>query len=235
MELQIGGSDQWGNMLSGVGLVRKREAAEVHALSMPLIINKATGKKFGKSEEGAVWLDAGKTSVYKFYQFWLNADDEGAEDYLKVFTDLGKAEIEAVMSDFNINRAERAAQKTLAYEATKLVHGEAAADKQSKIADALFHTKAFHGFTADDFKELEAELPFAEVTEGDSYSAALVQTGLVASLSEARRLVGQGAVSNNINLFQVTPVEDVIKRADSLSGYIVIAKGKKYLALVKIT
>jgi tyrosyl-tRNA synthetase len=117
--LQLGGSDQWGNMLSGVPLIRKKENAEVHALSTPLVINKTTGVKFGKSEEGAIWLDDSKTSVYKFYQFWLNVDDEGVEDYLKVYTLLPKDEIEKVMVEFINDKAGRLAQKTLAYEVTK--------------------------------------------------------------------------------------------------------------------
>jgi len=96
--LQLGGSDQWGNCLSGVDLIRRARSAEVHALTLPLVINKATGKKFGKSEEGAVWLDDSKTSVFKFYQFWINVDDEGVESYLEVFTELGKTEIEEIMA-----------------------------------------------------------------------------------------------------------------------------------------
>jgi tyrosyl-tRNA synthetase len=128
--LQIGGSDQWGNILSGVDLVRKVHGKEVHALTLPLVINQATGKKFGKTEEGAVWLDPDKTSPFQFYQFWINVDDYGAEDYLKIYTELSKDEIEAVMREFKQNPAARVAQKKLAYEVTKIVHGKEAADRQ---------------------------------------------------------------------------------------------------------
>lgn len=110
--MQLGGSDQWGNCLSGVDLVRKARGAEVHTMTLPLIINKATGKKFGKSEEGAVWLNENKTSVYKFYQFWINVDDEGVEDYLKVYTTLDKETVDDIMSAHNEARNNRLAQNT---------------------------------------------------------------------------------------------------------------------------
>jgi len=121
--LQLGGSDQWGNCLSGVELIRRARGAEVDVITQNLVINKATGKKFGKSEEGAVWLDANKTSVFQFYQFWLNVDDGSVEGYLKIYTELDKAAIDQIMKEFMTNRAERRAQKVLAYEVTKLVHG----------------------------------------------------------------------------------------------------------------
>ena len=117
--LQIGGSDQWGNMLSGVSLVRKKEGKEVHALSMPLVINKSTGVKFGKSEGGAVWLDPAKTTPTQFYQFWMNVDDADVEDYLKVFTLLSREEIERAVAEHQTDPSKRAAQKKLAEEVTK--------------------------------------------------------------------------------------------------------------------
>jgi tyrosyl-tRNA synthetase len=131
--LQIGASDQWGNMLSGVPLIRKKENKEAHAFSMPLVINKQTGRKFGKSEEGAVWLDPSKTSPFKFYQFWINADDDSVEDYLKIYTLLSKEEIESLIDEFKQNPAGRSAQKVLAYEVTKIVHGEEQAKSNSML------------------------------------------------------------------------------------------------------
>src|SRR3989344_4040895 len=122
--LQIGGSDQWGNMLSGVALIRKKDGQEVHALSMPLVVNKATGAKFGKSEVGSVWLDPLKTTPTQFYQFWINVDDEDVQDYLKIFTLLPKDKIEQVIADHKADPAKRNAQKVLAEEVTKLVHSE---------------------------------------------------------------------------------------------------------------
>src|SRR5690606_13133589 len=120
VELQIGGSDQWGNMLSGAPLIRKKEGKEVHALSMPLVINKATGKKFGKSEGGAVWLDPKKTSPTQFYQFWINCDDEGVEDYLKIYTTISKPELETLMAEHRERPMERRAQIRLAEEVARL-------------------------------------------------------------------------------------------------------------------
>src|SRR5690606_7214679 len=131
--LQVGGSDQWGNILSGVELIRKKETAIVHGMTAPLVINKATGRKFGKSEGGAVWLDATKTSVYKFYQFWLNTDDESAIDYLKLFTLINKEEIESIAERHAANPSAREAQKRLAYEVTRLVHGDQRADSAVRV------------------------------------------------------------------------------------------------------
>jgi tyrosyl-tRNA synthetase len=232
--LQLSGSDQWGNCLSGIDLIRKARGAEAHAITMPLIINKATGKKFGKSEEGAIWLDSGKTSVYRFYQFWLNMDDDGVEDYLKIYTELGKPEVESIMAEFKKNPAGRFAQKTLAYEVTKLVHGKNRAEDQKKIAAELFgKTRDFHSFTTDDFSMLESELPFALVHEGDSYLDALINTGLAASKTEARRLIEDGAISAN-KFYEITSSEQRISAQDFLSGYMVLFKGKKHIGLLKI-
>ena len=125
--LQVCGADQWGNSLAGVEMIRKLEGGEAHVYSTPLVINKATGVKFGKSEGGAVWLDPEQTSVYKFYQFWLNADDEGVIDYLKIYTLLPREEVERLQAAVQNNPGAREAQKALAFEATKLVHGEEAA------------------------------------------------------------------------------------------------------------
>jgi tyrosyl-tRNA synthetase len=233
VSLQLCGADQWGNSIAGVDLIRRITGDETHVWSTPLIINKTTGVKFGKSEDGAVWLDPNKTSPFKFFQFWLNVDDEGAIDYLKVYTLLSKDEIEHMEHQFNEDRASRLAQKTLAFEVTKLIHGKNTANTQVKISDALFKTKDFQGFSKNEFKELELELPFAEINEGDSYLNALVGTGLASSKSEARRLIEQGAVSNS-NLIDLTSSEYEINKQDALDGYIVIFKGKKHVGLVKV-
>lgn len=184
--LQVCGADQWGNSVTGVDLIRKLEGAEAHVYSCPLIMNKASGRKFGKSESGTIWLNPKKTSVFDFYQFWLNSDDAGVEDYLKVFTLLGQKEIAAVMTKFKKNPAERLAQKTLAYEVTKIVHGQKAADEAIKATEALFGG----GQSADapTFKLAEGEYDIVD---------ALVKTGLAPSNSAARRLYDQGGVKLN--------------------------------------
>lgn len=197
VNLQLSGSDQWGNCISGVDLVRRETGDEVHALTMPLIINKATGKKFGKSEEGAVWLDPKKTSVYKFYQFWLNCDDDGVEGYLKIYTELEKPEIEAVMQEFQTNKSERRAQKLLAYEVTKLVHGQEAADSVVRITKTLFGESNYSELSADDIVNIKSELPLCEAKVGDNLITPLVESGLAESNSQARRFLEQGAVYVN--------------------------------------
>jgi len=192
--LQVSGSDQWGNILSGIDLVRKVRGEEVHALTMPLVINKATGKKFGKSEEGAVWLDANKTSVYQFYQFWLNCDDEGVADYIKVYTDILPVEYDKLMSTFTAAPHERAAQKYLAYEVTKLVHGEQSAKSAVTVTETLFSGKPVTDLSHDDLTMLAKEIPTAEP---GSLIEILVATGAVESNGEARRMIQAGAIQIN--------------------------------------
>jgi tyrosyl-tRNA synthetase len=184
--LQLCGADQWGNSISGVELIRKLEAKEAHIYSCPLVINKSTGVKFGKSESGAVWLDPAKTSIFDFYQFWLNVDDKGVEDYMKIFTLLTREEIEATMVSFKNEPAKRAAQKKLAFEVTKIVHGEAEAKKAQEAT-----TQLFSGGASD-------LTPTVKVATGEHDTATiLVKAGLATSNSEARRLLAQGGVKLN--------------------------------------
>lgn len=232
VELQIGGSDQWGNMLSGVPLIRKKEGQEVHALSMDLVINKATGKKFGKSEEGAVWLDAARTSPYRFYQFWLNADDEGVEDYLKIYTELSVTDIGKIMADFEGDRAARKAQKTLAYEVTSLVHGKDTADSIVRVTATLFGSANYADMTQDDIVRLTKELPTAASDLGSDLISVLVSTGLASSNSDARRFLEQGAVYVNGE-----PVQSgkVLESGDLMHGrFAIIRRGKNSNAIIKV-
>ncbi len=152
--LQIGGSDQWSNCLSGVDLIRKKRDAEVHVITLPLIINRATGKKFGKSEGGAVWLDESKTSVFDFYQFWLNTDDASSEEYVKIFTEIEKDEYDTLIATFRADPSTRLVQKYLAFHATALVHGTEKADAAKAQAEAVFsgdftHIPEENVFTVD--------------------------------------------------------------------------------------
>ncbi|HZL07831.1 MAG TPA: tyrosine--tRNA ligase [Candidatus Dormibacteraeota bacterium] len=198
--LQVCGSDQWGNSIAGVDLIRRMAGGEAHVYSVPLVINQATGSKFGKTEAGAIWLDAAKTSIYKFYQFWLNVDDEGVEGYLKIFTELDKDAIDGITSEFNEKRGARLAQKTLAFEVTKLVHGQAAAEAQQRIAAVLFGSDDALELGADEFTALEKELPTARVPKQisqDDLINALVETGLASSKTEARQFLGGGAIYIN--------------------------------------
>ena len=194
-ELQLGGSDQWGNCLSGVELIRKTRGADVHVITLPLIVNKATGKKFGKSEEGAIWLDEHKTSVFRFYQFWLNVDDESAPGYLKIFTELDQKTYDLVIAEFNANRALRMAQRVLAYEVTKIVHGEKRADEVAKTTKVLYGDGDFLELGKNEMHILKNELPVAKVSE--DLSEVLVSASLASSKREAREFLAAGAVSIN--------------------------------------
>ena len=219
--LQIGGSDQWGNLLSGVELIRKKTGNVVHALSSPLVINKSTGRKFGKSESGAVWLDPEQTSVYQFYQFWLNVDDESAIDYLKLFTLLDRLTIEELAATHAKNPGAREAQRTLAYEVTKLVHGEARAEQARNVTAALFGDTPFAQLLDEEIDMLAREIP---VSASGNLVNALVTTGVCASNGEARRLIAGNAIS--INGEKVS--DDVELKTPSL-----IKKGKNTFVLVR--
>ena len=195
VNLQIGGSDQWGNLLSGVDLIRKKENAEVYAMTAPLLINKSTGRKFGKSEGGAVWLDENKTSVYKFYQFWLNVDDESAIEYMKIFTMLDRDTIEAIAENHAVNPGARSAQKVLAREVTDIVHGSARRESVERVTEVLFGGGDFKKLSDDDLGALAEEIPCVDA--GIDVIEALVESGAVSSNGEAKRLLKSGAISLN--------------------------------------
>lgn len=210
--LQVCGADQWGNSLAGVEMIRKLEGKEAHVYSTPLAINKSTGVKFGKSEDGAVWLDEAKTSVYKFYQFWLNVDDAGVEDYVKVYTLIQPQELEDLLKHFKEQPQMRAAQKYLAYEVTKLVHGEAKADSAKKVTAVLFGDTPFEELSKEDIEVLASEVPV--VTAGELVNI-LVSSHTVTSNSEARRLLQGGAISINgqkVSADQVVSAPSLIKK-----------------------
>ena len=193
--LQLGGSDQWGNCLSGVDLVRKARGATVDAMTLPLVINKATGKKFGKSEEGAIWLDAEKTSIYKFYQFWLNIDDLSVVDYMKVFTMLSKEEVDGIETAHLADPRARIAQHRLAQEVTKIVHGVDKTASAERVTDVLFGGTDFTDLNDDDIETLAQEIPTA--LAGTSLISTLVDAGVAASNGEAKRLIDGAAISLN--------------------------------------
>lgn len=220
--LQLCGSDQWGNAVAGVDLIRRIEGQEAHIYTTPLIVNKTTGVKFGKSEAGAVWLDSRKTSVYNFYQFWLNLDDSGVIDYLKIFTLLDKNSIENIELRFKQNPGERLAQKTLAKEATQLVHGQERTDSAIRVTDVLFGDALIDTLKPEDIELLSNEIPTCNL--GVNLVEVLVKTGLSKSNGEARRLISSGAVKLNSHKIY----EDV--RIDKIS---LIKKGKNNYALVK--
>ncbi len=221
VNLQIGGSDQWGNLLSGVELIRKKENAEVYAMTAPLLINKSTGRKFGKSEGGAVWLDENKTSVYKFYQFWLNVDDESAIEYMKIFTMLDRDTIEAIAENHAVNPGARSAQKVLAREVTDIVHGVNRRESVERVTEVLFGGGDFRQLSDDDLDALAKEIPRVDV--GVGVIEALVVSGAVSSNGEAKRLLKSGAISLNGERL----AEDQAINATSL-----LKKGKNTFVLI---
>lgn len=216
--LQVCGADQWGNSIAGVDLIRRIESAETHVYSTPLIVNKATGVKFGKSEAGAVWLDPAKTTPTEFYQFWINADDQGVEDYFKVYTELDKPTIDSLMAEHRADSKQRRAQKRLAQEVTTLVHGEAA------TRDAQQHAENLR--TAAGRADGELVVP-ADASIIDT----LLQAKLVGSKSEGRRVLSEGGVY--INDQPVT--RETFTESDFTDWRLLLRRGKKLQHSVIVT
>lgn len=194
--LQLCGADQWGNSIAGVELIRRIEGAEAHVWSGPLVVNKSTGVKFGKSEGGAIWLDPAKTTPTQFYQFWINCDDLGVEDYIKIYTLLSPDEVAAIVAKHADDPSQRHAQTRLAEEVTRLIHGEDQLRVAQKVTDIL--TGRVPVAEADDvLEDLHREIGAAQSNVGGSIISALVESGLASSNGEARRLLQANAISVN--------------------------------------
>lgn len=230
--MQVCGADQWGNSIAGVDLIRRIAGGEAHVYSTPLIINKATGMKFGKSEDGAIWLDPALTSIYKFYQFWLNVDDEGVGDYIKIYTLLDQEAHDKVMVEFEHNKAGRLAQKTLAYEVTKIVHGQEAADSVVRITEVLFGGRDATEMSKEDVELLKGELPFVAAKQGDLVANVMVEAGLATSVSEARRLMEQGGVS--LNGTKIGQDYALTGNDRKVAGVGLLKRGKNMYALIDV-
>lgn len=193
--LQVAGGDQWGNAITGVQLIKKLEGADANVVTTPLIINKATGVKFGKSEAGAVWLDPTLTTPYQYYQFWLNVDDESAKDLIKKYTLLGKEEIEKLIEEHDVQPQDRILQRTLADESTRIVHGEERVNSVKAIVAVLFEGGQAVDLSDADIEMLASEIP--TVPSEMQLVEALVEPGVAKSRSDARRLLAGGAVKLN--------------------------------------
>ena len=229
--LQTGGSDQWGNLTSGADLIHKVEGKSVHLIATPLITN-ADGKKFGKSEGNAIWLDAELTSPYAMYQFWLNTDDADVIDRLKVFTFLTRSEIEELEKSVKEEPQARAAQRRLALSVTELVHSTEDALAAEKASLALFGTGDLSQLDEKTLKSALSELPNATISRNSSVVEALVATGLVDSNGAAKRAIQQGAVS--VNKVKIESEDSTF--GSLLAGDVaVISRGKKNLAGVFFT
>ncbi len=238
-KLQMGGSDQWGNILTGTELIRRKAGGEAFAFTCPLI-TKADGGKFGKTEKGNVWLDPEKTSPYHFYQFWLNASDADAEKWIKIFTLLPKAEIVNAIAEHQADAAKRVLQKKLAAEVTRFIHGQEELEKAMQTTEKLFS-----GNAAENIKELNEadlllslegvpvfEVPTTRFSEGIDLVSLLADTGVFPSKGEARKMIQGGGLS--LNKEKLTDPASLINEGYLLHGkYLLVQKGKKNFYLIK--
>jgi len=219
--LQIGGSDQWGNMVSGAQMIKKLEDGEAHVLTVPLVIDKKTGKKFGKSEGNAVWLDAEKTSPYKFYQFWLNTNDETAEDLIKIYTLLDRETVEELIARHREHPEQRELQRMLAREVTTLVHGAERLASVERVTGVLFGGESFAQLSSEDIDTLSHEIT---TIKAGNLITALVDSGVASSNGDAKRLLSGNAVSLD---------GEKIAEDQQLAGNHLIKKGKNSFVLVR--
>jgi tyrosyl-tRNA synthetase len=224
VNMQVCGSDQWGNCIAGVDLIRRKTGENVDVWSAPLIVNPQTGVKFGKTEGGAVWLDKDKTSPTSFYQFWVNADDQSVEHYLKIFTELNEDEIKQVMNDQQKDPAGRPAQFALADAVTELVHGTSQM-KQARTVTAYITGKLVLGDAGrTDIANIKREIPSVKADANGSIIQALSESGLASSNSAAKQLLSSGAVYIN----QTKTSSDNFAASDFRNGYLLLRKGKAY-------
>ena len=238
-KLQMGGSDQWGNIVTGTELIRRIERGEAFALTWPLI-TKADGGKFGKTEEGNVWLDPERTTPYKFFQFWLNVSDEDAEKYLKIFTMLEREQIEALVKEHAEAPHVRVMQKKLAEELTTMVHSREEYDLAVEASGILFGkgtTESLGAIREDVFLSVFEGVPQFELSWSDPDKDVLellaVETGVFDSKGEARRLISGGGVS--INKQKISGIDHRVTKGDFINKkYLLVQKGKKNYYLIKI-
>jgi tyrosyl-tRNA synthetase len=241
--LQLGGSDQWGNITAGIELIRRVDGAEAHGLTMPLVTT-STGAKFGKTEAGAVWLEATRTSPYAFYQFWLGSDDADVGRYLRFYTLLAREEIEALEGETASAPERRTAQQTLARDVTRRVHGEEALRAAEQVSTFFFGGLEATALSEAAFEILRAEAPFAEVgrdalaseTDPSRFDVLkmLTASGLAASNGAAKRLLEQGGVA--VNKRKLGAADRHLDAGDTLlrGGHAVVSKGKRDYALLRV-
>lgn len=222
--LQVAGADQWGNSIAGVELIRRIAGAEAHIWTGPLVVNKTTGVKFGKSEAGAVWLDPAKTSPTQFYQFWINCDDAGVEDYLKIYTLLSRDEIGEIMAEHTAKPAQRIAQTRLAEEVTRLVHGETELQTAEAVTHVLTAQMAIENVQEDLLPALRNEIPSVTSAGNGSIIEALTSGGLASSNTEARRFLQENAISINGQKVQ----RENFEPDDFKNGRLILRRGKAY-------
>jgi tyrosyl-tRNA synthetase len=236
-KLQMGGSDQWGNITTGTELIRRKAGGEAFAFTCPLL-TKSDGSKFGKSEGGNVWLDAGKTSPYQFYQFWLNAADDDAEKWIRIFTFLTREEVETLTAEHRQNPASRLLQKKLASEVTLFVHGKEGYEKAIETTEKLFANQSApaEALSVEDLEGMEGivrlQLPAERLRAGIDVVSLLAETGVFPSKGEARKMVQNGGVS--INRRKVESPQQQVDPSQLLhERYLLVQKGKKNYYLLQ--
>jgi tyrosyl-tRNA synthetase len=236
--LQIGGSDQWGNITAGMELIRKTRGRHVHGIVFPLVTT-ASGAKFGKTEEGAVWLDPRRTSPFRFFQYWLNTDDRDVEKYLKGFTFLPLDEIAAVLEEHDRNRAARGAQRRLAVEMTRMTHGEDGLQRAERATGVLFGSIPAQELPALDLLDVFSDVPSTVLRktrlegEGMSIVDLLAEAGVAGSKGEARRLIAGGGVY--LNGERIEGAERQVALDDAIEGEVILLrKGKKQNHVVRV-
>ena len=234
-KLQIGGSDQWGNIVAGLDLIRKIEGGSAHALTVPLLA-KSDGTKFGKTAGGAIWLEESMTSAYEFFQFWLNSDDADIPKLLKVFSMRSKTEIEELIEKVKTNPGAREAHRELAREMTAMIHGQVMAKSVEEAAKALFGQAEIGDLDLKTLDSALSQLPKTTIKKGDPYPTwvdLLAATGVVESKSAARRIVKEGG--GYLNNKKVESEDFTPSKADLLHGkYLLLRKGKRDLAAVEV-
>lgn len=232
-DLQVGGSDQWGNIVSGVDLIRRKTGNKAYAFSWPLLVD-TSGKKFGKSEGNAVWLDAKKTSPFKFYQFWYNVEDEMVEELLLKMTLMPKNEVDAAMSDHAKNPGARGAQRMLARSVTALVHGEEASKLAEEASDVLFGGKELSELSKKSIAVLTSEAPSCEVKIAEPLSDVIVRARLASSKREARQFVEDGAIT--LNGAKVSDTNrNVMKEDFQNSSVALLKRGKRNVCVLTLS
>jgi len=231
-QLQIGGSDQWGNIVGGLDLIRKKQGHEAEAFGMTLpLITKSDGTKFGKTESGAIWLDPEKTTPYEMYQFFINTADADVIKFMKFFTFLSKEDIESIEQAFVAAPHERLAQKTLAFEIVKLIHGKSAAEQAIRITEALFSGNVGN-LDASEIEQGFKQFPSVELGEELNLVDALIAIKAAASKRESREFINNNAIS--INGEKISDLEFLVSKTNAIGGkFTVVRRGKKNYYLVK--
>ena len=236
-KLQMGGSDQWGNITTGAELIRRKAGSEAFAFTCPLL-TKADGGKFGKTEKGNIWLDSEKTSPYQFYQFWLNAADEDAKKWIKIFTFLSKEEIDDLIAVHEDDASQRLLQKRLAKEITTFVHNEAGLNKAIETTEKLFadHNAPAESLSEEDLESMQGVINFevdTKILNGIDVVSFLSETNIFPSKSEARKMIQNGGVS--INRKKISDIQMIIDSSLLLhEKYLLVQKGKKNYYLGKL-